>query len=187
MTRYVLILLCAWFLAACIPQGRDVNQPKPTQETKLKGKIQDDSFEFTVPGGWAAYKKPLDTDNANSGYKRLNLSVLYEVKGSTFTPHLVITKRSIPSNSTIQNEIELTYNNISPRIRNRTDSTAEVDKNPAVLIRYDQPWGEPWYTFEDTWVERDGTAFVISCWAPLDPTDKELSRCHSLIASLTFK
>ncbi|HEX7568485.1 MAG TPA: hypothetical protein VF355_07970 [Anaerolineaceae bacterium] len=32
---------------------------------------------------------------------------------------------------------------------------------------YDRPWGEPWYSFQDTWVEKGGQIYMIACQTPL--------------------
>lgn len=186
MRAIICAIMLGVFLIGCTGPATPTPYVYRTPTGSVTGIVQTDTFSFTVPDGWGAFTTPPVATEVPYGYKQLNLTTLYEVAGTKYIPRFFITMRVIPEGSTLQTEADLTYANIVPEINSLTQTTGEAAGLPAIILRYNQPWGEPWYTFEDTWVEHAGTAYVFSCWAALNATDEQLAPCRSLVNSFTF-
>jgi len=51
-------------------------------------------------------------------------------------------------------------------------------------MRYRRPWGEPWWQFQDIWLEKDGVIYLLSAHAYNLETYQEA--LDAILESFTF-
>jgi len=54
-------------------------------------------------------------------------------------------------------------------------------------ITYNRPWGEPWWKFQDIWLEKDNVIYVLSFHAPPTSFDTYNDVFEQILESFQFK
>jgi len=107
-----------------------------------------------------------------------------EEKG--FIPLVTIASREMSAGSDLAQNFNDSYASAIPQIRPTGTGQTTVDGLNAQVMKYDRPWGEPWYSFQDTWVVVKRKIFVISCQTSLNPTPEDMQGCQAVLDSLHF-
>ena len=144
-------------------------------------------FSFTTPRGWITHEGPSASGQNAWNYYALNLTILLEVKSPDKLPMVSITTRELPPGSSLEQEFNATYTPIADQIQKAETGQSNVDGLAAMLKRYTRPWGEPWYAFEDTWIEKNGRIYVVSCLYRLTRADGDNLGCNAILSSLHFQ
>ena len=63
----------------------------------------------------------------------------------------------------------------------------EIGGIPGYEITYDRPWGEPWWRFCDTWLEVDGTVYVLSFHVSPNSFETYSQVYNQILESFRFK
>lgn len=158
---------------------------EPTAAHRAPG-YQGQGFSLDPPPGWRVHEGPSATGKNAWNYFALNLNILVEVKGEAYLPELTVTSRDIPPGSSLRAVFDQTYAEIADQINQVSDTERVIDGQTALVKQYNRPWGEPWYTFQDAWLEVDGKIYVISCQSKLNPQPEERAGCASVMDSLRF-
>jgi TolB protein len=167
--------------------------PTPTQVTAEPevgwsgGDYRNQDFSFSVPESWNVHEGPSAQGENSWNYFGLNLEILVEAKSRHKLPKVSITRRDIPAGSSLKEVFEHTYAEISEQINQVAETeTGSVDGSPALVKRYNRPWGEPWYSFQDAWLEKNGQIYVVSCQLPLNHSQEDQVGCDTILDSLHF-
>ncbi len=171
-------------------QEEGITSPTPTRSEAVAwsgGEYQSADFAFRVPERWSLHEGPSAQGQNAWNYYRLNLKILVEVNSPQRLPKVTITQGDIPQGSSLEQVFLDTYNEISTEIREASEpQSTQVDGLPAWTMRYERPWGEPWYAFQDTWVENSGKIYTVSCLWNLNPTEEEEQGCRTILDSFHF-
>ena len=170
-----------WFFLAtiiCLVTGCTITPATP---------MDTQNFSFSAPAGWSIHEGPSATGKTAGNYMALDLKILYVLSGQEYVPFVTITSRDLPPGSSLEQEFNATYAAISTKTRGDQTTQMTVDGLTAQVRRYDRPWGEPWYSFQDTWVEKGGQIYMIACQTRLNSTSNDLAGCKTILASLHFK
>ena len=151
------------------------------------GVYQNHGFSFHIPEGWSIHEGSSVQGKNGWNYFQLGLNILVEIKGSKWQPSVAITDRDIPAGSSFADVFEETYKDPLPSINKVIDfENVSIDGLPALSKQYNRPWGEPWYTFKDTWVEKNGRIYVINCLVSLNHPEYFQQGCEEIIKSFHF-
>jgi Tol biopolymer transport system component len=197
--RWFFIVAIIFLMISCtigqIGQSQQNNSASPGMMTPTRrpyvpwkgGTYQNADFSFEVPEGWQLTEGAIGSGKNAGNYLDMNFKVLVHLTTRSYTPNLTIASRELPAGSTFEQQFDETYAKISSYIRNVKDAEQRVvGELDALAIRYDRPLGEPWYSFQDTWVEDNGRIFLIACQFKLNPADADRKECESVLASLKF-
>lgn len=169
------------------PADGDQNIPTASEpDLSDKDIFQNDLFSFNIPSGWIIHEGTSVQGKNGWNYRNLNLNILVEIKGPQSIPNATIADRAIPSGSSLEDEYQSTYADPLPAINQINESQTTVDGLAGYTIHYNRPWGEPWYTFEETWFEKDGHIYVIACQFNLNHDDERYG-CDAILQSFHFR
>lgn len=117
----------------------------------------------------------------------LNLTILVQIQSKDFLPLVTISSRQIPAGSSLEQEFTDTYALIDDEIQLVYMCNTKVLGLPAKVEQYDRPWGEPWYSFRDIWVEKEGVIYVISFQSRLKRLEDNQKDFEEVLGSFQFK
>jgi hypothetical protein len=174
------------------PSNTDISPPTQTHSTMeivtdwSTDGYKNELFSFTEPDGWE-FKDGSSSTGINAwNYYNLNLNILVEIRSKEKLPFITISSREMPVGSTLQKEFTDTYAGALPEIKEIETSQTTVDGRNSIEKRYDRPWGEPWYYFEDIWLEKYGVIYVISYQSHLNPTATDLDIFEKMLNGIHF-
>lgn len=128
------------------------------------------------PEGWR-----LEPDTVGrSSYLEVLLdpSVLCELSRKEPYARVVLMERDLASGETVQGVFDETYEALAEThgssLREVTGWSTTVSGQPALVKSYEAPSGEPYYQYEDVWLERDGRIYVLSVWAHISVDEQEI-------------
>lgn len=150
-------------------------------------KVETDKWSFESPAGWSVNKGSLATGQNASKYKNLSLTILYQLKRDGTNSVITVAYRDLPDGSSLERELRQTYASAVPAIRNQREGTSEVGSRPGLVLIYERPWGEPYYRFQDTWVEKDGVIYVFSLQSSLKVSAEDQAAYDGVIKSIQWK
>lgn len=148
---------------------------------------QGQDFSFELPAGWKVHEGSSGTGDNAWNYYALDLTILVEAKGRAYLPQLTVTSREIPPGADLRQVFDQTYAEIGDQINQESEAETVIDGRAGLVKRYNRPWGEPWYTFHDSWVEVNGKIYVISCLLRLNPEPGDAEGCNIVLDSLRFR
>lgn len=148
-------LLTASLLAACTPAGPHT--------------YQDPAFSFTYPGDWQTMAELFGAYEAGREYYGLGFSEQVMVtsaqeKGEAGV-YFAVATRPLAAGERLEDVFHDTYAKISAEIQNASEATIPIAGQQGYLMSYRRPWGEPWWQFDDVWLEKDGVIYLLSAHA----------------------
>jgi len=186
MKTTILIAIAITLLSGCTSSTTGEKYVFKTPTGAVSGTVSTADFSFIVPEGWGAYPPAPDASNNIIDYKRIGVRSLYFAGGKKMYPRMTICERDNSDGQSLQTIIDQTYSTMTPELRNRVDSETIVNVFSAIQVAYEQPWGEPWYRFEDVWIQSDQKVYLLSCWAPLTADDETMALCRAIVQSFTI-
>jgi|GEM_PF-1815815 len=157
--------------------------PLPTWKTE---RYSNEMFSFTVPKDWSINEGPSAQGQNAWNYRNLGLTILVEVRSPTRLPMVTITSLDMPADASMMDLFNQTYDAINGEITRISDEETNIAGQSALTRRYNRPWGEPWYTFQESWVEWNNKIYVIACMWQLDPSRDELEGCDTVLSTFQF-
>lgn len=122
-------------------------------------------FRFEYPSAWQTMSELWGTHQLQANYYGLEaeeLAALTSVrKRGEMGIWFSVAKRPLDDTS-LSALVENLYTNAQPAVADLERSTRQVGGQEAITVRYRRPWGEPWWEFYDLWLEKDGSAFLLS-------------------------
>lgn len=122
-------------------------------------------FRFDVPTGWQEMSELWGTHRLQEDFYGLGAQELVALtsvqKKGEFGVWFSVAKKPLAGES-LAKLVETTCAEAVPEVANVQQSERELDGQAAIAVRYQRPWGEPWWEFYDVWVEKDGFAYLLS-------------------------
>jgi len=186
MKTTILIAIAIILLSGCTSSTTGEKYVFKTPTGAVSGTVSTADFSFIVPEGWGAYPPAPDASESGLDYKRIGVQAVYFAGGNGIYPRLTICQREMSADSSLQAVIDQTYTTMVPELRDRVDTELALNGLSAIQVAYEQPWGEPWYCFEDVWIQSDQKVYLLSCWAPLSADDKTMAPCRAIVQSFSI-
>ena len=167
-----------------LPQSTSLEASTPEMampEVTIKiGVYKNDLFSFTIPDGWK--EEPIHGKIFDLGVEEL-----LTIRSNT-NPAGFFTIASVPLavGETLQSRLDQAYKK-GPQIENVVTNSIERDTFSGIELTYDHPWGEPWWSFRDIWLEKDGVVYVLSFQAYRGPFENHTQTFESILDSFSFK
>lgn len=155
MKKMIQGLLLLSLLAACAPAGPQT--------------YQDPAFSFSYPADWQSMAELFDTYQAGGEYYKLGFSEQVTVtsvreKGDSGA-YFAVATRPLEQGTALEDVFHDTYAQISAEITDASEATRSLGGLNGYEMRYRRPWGEPWWQFQDVWLQVDGTIYLLSAHA----------------------
>lgn len=152
--------------------------------------FENDEISFDYQGGWRTFAE-LWPSYEPSHDVTLDAEELVGVAVSGFSRSVRIERKELPLGATLKDVYEQTYKSswISEYVKSYTisEETTTVDGVTALEKVYKRPHGEPWYQMREVWLEKDGTVYILSCWALPDNFDEAQEEFRLIIGSFHVK
>lgn len=128
------------------------------------------------PEGW----KVETSEGWRSSYLEviLQTEALCELSREKPYARTVLMTRDLVGGETLQSVFDRTYSEMAEfhgdSFREVTGWSTSVNGLPALVKSYEAPSGEPYYQYQDVWLERDGRLFVLTVWAHTAVDEQEI-------------
>jgi hypothetical protein len=133
-------------------------------------KYQGDGFSFTVPDGWKTMKEiwgksfAQDTDYYGLGLTE-QVMIQYPAQKAKGRAFFAVATAQLAEGEDLETRFNQTYDGIIPEIKDPVRQAFQLGDLSGYEITYKRPWGEPWWQFQDIWLEHDGVIYVLSAHA----------------------
>lgn len=160
------------------------NQPSGPQT------YQDESFLFQYPATWQTMSElwedryQPDKDYFHLGLTELIMITDVQTQGD-FGIWFAVAVTPLPNGLDLEACYRQIYAPYLSEFRDFAEQPVTLNGMNGFEVRYSRPWGEPWWQFQDTWLENDGTVYLLSFHTGgLEPYQAEIA---SILESFTFK
>jgi len=180
MRKFIEILLAmviAFGLAACQPTGpRQFDQP---------------AFSFTYPEDWRLMSEVFEYYQSGRDYYKLGVAeqvmVTSAQKPGESGAYFAVASAPLPAGSDLETVFQQTYAAIADELREVSEAPIQLGEQQAYSITYQRPWGEPWWQFQDVWLEKDGTMYVLSFHAAPARFQEYMDEFESILDQFVIK
>jgi hypothetical protein len=148
------------------------------------------AFTFDYPSDWQTMEELWGFQQLDKNYYDLEFQEIVMVtsvqKKGEFGAYFAVASRVLPDGSTIESVFHNTYSQIHNEIRVASETTINLNGISALVKNYERPWGEPWWQFQDVWLENDGTIYLLSfhCVGSIEKYQEDL---NFILNSFSFK
>jgi len=148
----ICLLALAALLAGCGPRSPQV--------------YQDPAFTFEIPAGWRLMSDLWPNYIPGRDYYRLGVTEIVMIttarKQGEFGVYFAVASVPMPPDTSLEDLFHQAYAPILDEITDQSEATVELAGLTGYEMRYRRPWGEPWWWFQDLWLEKDGTVYLLS-------------------------
>ena len=128
---------------------------------------ESEAFGLTVPAGWETYADTWGSEMpAGRDYYGLGVNWVFTMqhpagkgKGKAF---FSVATAALEDGETLAERFERGYADPMPEIEDVVKGPYSRGGLSGLTINYRRPWGEPWWRFNDIWLEKDGVVYVLS-------------------------
>lgn len=151
----IILLLILLLLPSCAPAGPQTYQGA--------------AFSFTYPADWQTMAELFGAYEPGREYYGLGFSEQVMVtsarKKGEAGVYFAVATRPLAAGERLEEVFHDTYAKISTEIRDASEATISIAGQQGYLMSYRRPWGEPWWQFDDAWLEQDGVIYLLSAHA----------------------
>ncbi|MBC7227759.1 MAG: hypothetical protein H5T61_11070, partial [Thermoflexales bacterium] len=129
--------------------------------------FEHEAFAFVIPVGWKT-KAEVWGRSASAGEEYYGLGVReivtiqYPARRGQGEAFFAVASSPLGDGESLESRFVRAYEEAVPEIRDAVQRPFERGELSGYEITYRRPWGEPWWQFQDVWVERDGVVYVLS-------------------------
>lgn len=151
---------------------------------------EDPAFKFDYPSDWQTMEELWGFPRQNENYEGLGFNEIIMVTSAQrkgqFGAYFAVATKALPEGETMDTVFHQTYGQIKYGIREESESTTNLNGIPALVKNYERASGEPWWQFQDMWLEKDGTIYMLSfhCLGSIEKYQEDL---NFILNSFTFK
>ena len=179
MRKMVLVCLLLVCVAGC---------QRVTAQERL---YEHEDFTFTIPAGWATkdevWGSPLEPSDDFYGLGMAEvISIQHPGEKGKGKAFFAVASAPLAAGEELQSRIARTYENAEPEVKDLTQQAFVLAAGPGQEICYRRPWGEPWWTFRDVWLERDGVVYVLSFHAAPAAFEDYAGTVDAILESFAF-
>jgi hypothetical protein len=146
------LLVCLAFMAGC--------------SAKTQPQFEDDLFSFTYPTSWQRMSELWPNYQSGRDYYNLGVQEVVMVtsvqKQGAFGTYFAVAAAPLVDGQKLAAVYNQAYDPIRDEITQVQEDTVTIGGETGNLIRYQRPWGEPWWEFRDIWIEKEDYVIVLS-------------------------
>ena len=170
-----------------VPFASDVPKATVTGNT-----FEDEKFSFTMPKGWKTHEEVWGTPMlTGQNYYGLGVTTVVTIqfpggqgKGRAF---FSVATSPLAGGVDLEERFTKAYTDTMPEIVEASRGTFTQNGLSGFEIIYDRPWGEPWWTFHDIWLEKDAVIYVLSFHSLKGASDDYADVTGDLVSSFQFR
>lgn len=152
---------------------------------------ENETFGLTVPAGWETYEDTWGREMPpGQDYYGLGVNTVFTMqsppgkgKGKLF---FSVASAPLEDGETLADRFERAYADPVPEIKNVVKGPYSRGGLTGFQINYSRPWGEPWWRFNDIWIEKDGAAYVLSFHTTPGGYDSAVEVMEQIVGSFYF-
>lgn len=171
----ICLLALAGLLAGCGRRGPQV--------------YQNLAFTFEIPAGWQLMSDLWPNYAAGRDYYQLGVTEIVMIttarKQGEFGAYFAVASAPLPPDISLEDLFHQAYAPILDQVTDQSEAAVELAGMTGYEMRYRRPWGEPWWWFQDLWLEKDGTVYVLSFHGLTQESFQE--RSTEILANFHFK
>jgi hypothetical protein len=175
--------LCA--LAVCAGAAVGAEAPAPWR-------YETAGLAFEVPAGWVrieevfpAYRPGRDAEKGAEV-----VAVVVDPGSATpferYTTSFAVLRRPLPPGLDLQAAFDAGYRDVVGLVP-LAEGTLQLAGATALEKTYRRPWGEPWFTLRDVWLQSGATVYVLSCKALPQAFEAQRERCEAIVQSFRIE
>ncbi|MBN1537281.1 MAG: hypothetical protein JW908_11160 [Anaerolineales bacterium] len=123
-------------------------------------------FSFDYPSDWQTMEELWGFTQSDDNYYGLGFQEIIMVtsaqKKGKFGAYFAVAVKALPEGETVETVFHQTYSQVKDGIREESETTANLNGIPALVKNYERASGEPWWQFQDVWLEKEGTIYLLS-------------------------
>ncbi len=153
---------------------------------------ESEAFALTIPAGWETYAETWGREmQAGKEFYGLGVQTVFTMQsppgqgqGKAF---FSIASAPLEDGQTLEERFERAYAEPVPEIEDVVKGPYSRGDLSGFAINYRRPWGEPWWRFNDTWLEKDGVVYVLSFHTSPNGYDAAVEVMEEIVDSFYFK
>ncbi len=147
---------------------------------------------FTIPAGWRIILETADlTAQPDNDYYGLGVKPYIVIEQSSQTGpgslYFTIAISPLAEGETLESRYNQAYEGAIPEPEKITEQVIDLNNTSGYEIKYERPWGEPWWKFDDVWMEKEGLIYVLSFRGSPSSFNSTMETRNLLIASFHFE
>lgn len=150
------------------------------------------AFSFTIPAGWKTHEEVWNRPaSPGQEYKGLGVEEIIRLqypgvpgKGKAF---FTVASSPLAGDSSLEERFNQTYQAIEAEIEILSRRPFERGELSGYEILYARPWGEPWWTFRDVWLQNHGSIYLLSFQASPAALERYAETYDDILESFHFK
>jgi hypothetical protein len=156
--------------------------------------FENEKFTFTIPAGWQTmeelWKQP---QKPGMEYYALGVEELIMITSARvqadgpYSVYFAVASSPLAGGTDLETRFDQTYDRIIPELREVSQQKFDNGTLSGLTITYQRPWGEPWWQFQDVWVEKDAVIYVLSFHAAPNNLERYQDDIDLILNSFSFK
>lgn len=151
-----------------------------------------DNFRFTIPSGWKTFPEiwgspiPAGTDFYGLGVTT-DITLQYPTgkgKGKAF---FSVASGNAVNGESLEARVKRAYEDSVTEIKDLSITETTRGDMDACQVNYSRPWGEPWWTFQDLWLQKDDVVYVLSFHSSAGSFSDYMETVGGILDSFEFK
>jgi hypothetical protein len=153
---------------------------------------ENDSFGFTIPAGWQTFEevwgRPVESQKDYYGLGLITvITVQYPPGKGEGKAFFSVATSPLQAGEELESRFNSAYENAVPEIEDASRQPYEQSSIAGFEIRYKRPWGEPWWQFQDVWLENKGVIYLLSFHSAPNRFESYTEDLNLMMESFYFK
>ena len=131
--------------------------------------FENEKFSFTIPAGWQTMEELWEQpQEVGRDYYGLGVGEIIMITNArvqvdgTYSSYFAVASSPLAGGTDLETRFHQTYDPLIPELSEVSQQKFDNGTLSGLEITYQRPWGEPWWQFQDVWVEKDGVIYVLS-------------------------
>ena len=124
------------------------------------------AFSFDYPARWQLMSELWPGYQTGGEYKGLGVEEIITItsvrKQGQFGIWFTVASAPMPGDLSMESTLEQLYQGLPGGLRDLKIESLTIDGKKATKASYQRPWGDPWWQFQDFWLENDRTLYLLS-------------------------
>jgi hypothetical protein len=156
--------------------------------------FENDQFGFTIPAGWQTMEELWDQpQETGRDYYRLGVEEIIMITNARvqgdglYSSYFAVAASPLAGGIDLETRFQHTYDPLISELREVSQQKFDDGTLSGWEITYQRPWGEPWWQFQDLWVEKDALVYVLSFHDAPKGFEKHQDEFDLILNSFRFK
>lgn len=156
--------------------------------------FENENFSFTIPAGWQTIEELWgQPQQADKDYYALGVEEIIMITSAraqadgTYSTYFAVASSPLAGGTDLETRFHQTYDPLIPDLREVSQQKFDNGTLSGFEITYQRPWGEPWWQFQDIWVEKDAVIYVLSIHAAPNGFKQHTDDFDLIVNSFNFK